>query len=132
MKPWLDSRNRYLMIGLSLHGKSIKKLVHRLVAEAFVPNPNNLPEVNHIDRNPQNPKAENLEWCTRKENLEYSYVTMSPVRNYKMCSLYYDNRFVDDFISINAAARFGQKKFGCSKSSLVKYKQNRECKILFN
>ena len=47
-------------------------LTHRLVAKAFIPNPNNLPCVNHKDENPENNMMENLEWCTTQYNTEYS------------------------------------------------------------
>lgn len=55
-------------------GKGYQTLarVHRLVALAFVPNPENKPEVNHKDYNRQNPSADNLEWVTRLENVRYS------------------------------------------------------------
>ena len=48
-------------------------LIHRLVAEAFIPNENNFTEVNHIDGDKHNNKSENLEWCNRSYNLKHAY-----------------------------------------------------------
>jgi hypothetical protein len=53
-------------------GRRITKRVHRLVAELFVPNPNNLPEVNHKDYNRSNPRYDNLEWISHSDNIKYS------------------------------------------------------------
>lgn len=54
-------------------GKWTCRSVHRLVAEAWLPNPENLPEVNHKDCDRWNPHVDNLEWCTHGYNIEYSY-----------------------------------------------------------
>lgn len=56
-------------------GKSTTKPVHRVVAEVFLPNPNKLPEVNHIDGNKQNNAVYNLEWCTKSENTSHAHRT---------------------------------------------------------
>ena len=60
-------------------GKMINKYIHRLVAETFIDNPNNLSEVNHIDENKANNSVDNLEWCDRKYNNNYGE---KPRQNY--------------------------------------------------
>lgn len=63
--------NGYLHVLLCKNGKYITHNVHRLVAETFIPNPDNLPEINHKDENKENNCVDNLEWCTRKYNMNY-------------------------------------------------------------
>jgi len=62
----------YRTVTLSKAGKVKTLLVHRLVAEAFLPNPDNLPEINHIDEDKSNPDLYNLEWCTGTYNKTYT------------------------------------------------------------
>lgn len=61
----------YLYVKLCKKGQCRKVKIHRLVALAFIPNPNNLPEINHKDENPANNHVENLEWCDRTYNNNY-------------------------------------------------------------
>lgn len=61
----------YMSIELCLNSKIKRYLVHRLVAQAFIPNPDNLPEVNHKDENPENNSVTNIEWCNRSYNINY-------------------------------------------------------------
>ena len=63
------NNQKYCYVVLSKDGFTRNVLVHRLVAGAFLPNIHNLPEVNHIDGNPDNNCVENLEWVTAKENI---------------------------------------------------------------
>ena len=64
--------NGYRFVCLRKDGKSSNKSIHRLVAMCFVPNPNNLPLVNHIDGDKLNNHASNLEWCDAKQNLHHA------------------------------------------------------------
>ena len=69
---WKDNVG-YLQVKLSKKGKWYYKWVHRLVAEAFIPNPNNLKQVNHIDGDKTNNEVSNLEWIDNKNNTQHGY-----------------------------------------------------------
>ena len=75
LNPWKqDVGKTYFRSVVKLNkGKSPRDCkVHQLVAQAFIPNPNNYKVINHIDGNPMNNKVENLEWCTQKHNVQHS------------------------------------------------------------
>lgn len=72
LKPSLSTKG-YLRICLSRDGVIKEATVHRLVAEAFIPNPQGKPEVNHIDGNKANNDVSNLEWVTKSENELHSF-----------------------------------------------------------
>lgn len=65
------AKHGYYMVGLCKNHKRKYVTVHRLVAEAFIPNPDNKPQINHKDENRRNNCVDNLEWVTAKENLNY-------------------------------------------------------------
>ena len=65
----------YLVVNLSINGKIKTYTIHRLVANLFIPNPQNLPQVNHKDLNKENNYVENLEWCSAVYNIEHSYIS---------------------------------------------------------
>lgn len=68
------NHNGYLVVTLRAgRAKRWTPMVHRLVAEAFVPNPLGKPHVNHLDCDPANARSDNLEWCTPAENLAYMH-----------------------------------------------------------
>lgn len=70
---WSDNGRGYPIVSVTIDGVHTSRAVHRLVAEAWLPNPENLPEVNHKDCDRYNPHLDNLEWCTHGYNIAYSY-----------------------------------------------------------
>lgn len=74
-------RNTYYIIQLTKNKMRKSFQIHRLVAEAFIPNPKNKPIINHINYNRLDNCVNNLEWCTQKENVEYSKERMKHRKN---------------------------------------------------
>ena len=131
MKTWYQ-QSGYENIKLCKENITYHFLIHRLVADAFLSNPNNLPEVNHKDGNPKNNKLENLEWVDRKENLRQSYKTLGPMRNHVCCNLFKEdtNQFIKKFDNIKAAAEHASDNFGCSVSGMIRNHKSKGYKIL--
>ena len=73
LKTW--NFNGYLCANLCLNGADNKVKVHRIVAEAFIDNPKNKKEVNHINGIRIDNRVENLEWCSHKENIQHAFKT---------------------------------------------------------
>lgn len=125
LKP-TTSENGYCNV--TLYDKTVrhKFLVHRLVAEAFIPNPDNLPQINHKDENPMNNAASNLEWCTAQYNNAYGTAkiraidTISiPIKQLtlegKCIAIYRSTRIAAELLGINR---------GTLKDAIIK---NRPC-----
>ena len=70
LKQW-HNNGGYLLVSFRVNGKVVARLVHRIVAQTFIPNPNNLPEVNHRDNDRTDNNVDNLEWCTGEYNMAY-------------------------------------------------------------
>lgn len=125
-----NDKKGYEYIKLCYNNKTVHQAIHRLVAEAFIPNPDNKPEIDHIDTNTQNNRVENLRWCTRKENMSYCFQKKSQVRNFIRCVLVNEEKgFRKEFKSKAECCRYASENLGCSKSSLSKYGQHNGYRI---
>ena len=120
-----------MSIRLLHNGKRKSHLIHRLVAKAYLPNENNLAEVNHIDGDKTNNNVDNLEWVNRKTNIKHSMEVLgnTQVHFFKKCKLYKGDMLVDSFNSVVSAARFAYEEFGASITSLQKYKVVKDVRI---
>lgn len=112
---------------------------YRLVAEAYIPNPDNLPFVNHKDENPANDCVENLEWCTCEYNNNYGTArqrsSINHSKNRPVCMFNVDGTFIREFYNINDAAKFVDgahtcilrccnNKVFCYKGYIWRYKED--------
>ncbi len=101
--------NGYLRVGLSKNNKTKQMLVHRIVAEAFIPNPDNLEMVNHKDEDRTNNHVENLEWCTRAYNQLYS-IGLHPERK---------QLFADNFKRLSSWTKKGVAHKNIQKVAII-------------
>lgn len=105
----LEQNNRhsfpYKSVKLTKNGKGKMRLVHRLVAEAFIPNRDNLPFINHKDENPSNNNVDNLEWCTPKYNVSYGGLPqyLSEVNGREVMQFSLKGEFITKYNSLQKA-----------------------------
>lgn len=112
--------NNYLSVRLYSHAGDKWFKVHRLVAERFVPNPDNKPVVNHLDFNTYNNHSYNLVWVTHKENVDYSKDRMNYNR-YKVNQLDEDGNIINTFNSCQeAVTEMGGKNNGSAVAKAIK------------
>ena len=117
MKP-RDNGCGYFQISFRREGKRKLFLVHRLVAEAFIPNPSNFPIVNHKDENPANNAVDNLEWCTAKYNLNYGTCRARISAKHSKAVLQYDKS--GNLVKEWSSALEVQKQTGFARSNISK------------
>lgn len=93
--------NGYLRVGLCKDGQIKLYMVHRLVADAYIPNPENLPQINHRDENKTNNCLQNLEWCDAKYNHNYGTINerISNSRKIPILQFTMEGKFVREWSS---------------------------------
>lgn len=113
----------YLQVVLCKNGKGKTITVHRLVAKAFIPNPDNLPQVNHKDEDKTNNNVYNLEWCTHEYNSNYgtrNERTSKGLTNGKKSKTVLQLRKDGSLIRVWPSSMEIQRKLGYSQSNIFK------------
>lgn len=120
-----NSDTKYLIVNLRKDGYNKIFLVHRLVAESFIDNPNNLPTINHKDGNKENNCVENLEWCSYSDNNKHALDTMlRRPRGKSILQYTKDGRFLNEYKSASEASRITGLDRGSICHCLTKRRDN--------
>ena len=117
----LKKKNGYVYIILKKGDVYETKRLHRLVAQACIPNPNNYEQVNHLDGNKSNNVVSNLEWCSQSHNMKHAYVN-GLVDHYTRTILKLDvnsKMVIDEFSSLNEASKSVNAKSEVSARSCI-------------
>lgn len=112
------SKDGYYRVGIRINGKLKTSTIHRLVAEAFIPNPHNYTSVNHIDECKANNRVDNLEWCTPGYNTTYgtAVVRASLGRGKRVLQFNRNGDYVSEYPSPTEA----QKITGVSRAAIYR------------
>jgi len=138
LKP-IKTSDGYSSINLYSDNTHMTLRIHRLVAQAFIPNPSQKPYVNHIDGNKENNNVGNLEWCTQKENVNHSINVLhkwsNSAKQKQSASLQgkknrkFDmetaNRIRKEYASTNTSSYKLSKKYSLSKPCILRILNNR-------
>lgn len=116
MKHRLDHKG-YYKYSLRKNGKSTSIFEHRLVAMAWIPNPNHYPIINHLDCNPKNNDYRNLEWCTYQRNSDWKF-KCGYTASTKQCDVYYKDQFVKSFPTPRSASLYICEQTGSSERNV--------------
>lgn len=129
--------NGYIMVRLHKDGEETNALAHRLVAQAFIPNPDNLPEVNHKDEDTTNNRVDNLEWCSSKYNSNYGVGSLVRYqqKSYRVARIDKDGNILREYPSLLEAARqTGEAirtiRMQCTKKTKLK-SESKKSKLVF-
>lgn len=110
-------QNGYKQVGLCVNGKPVRKSIHRLVAEMFVPNDDKKLTVNHKDGDKLNNKASNLEWMTSQENVNHAFTNnLTKVKVCPIIQFDLDDNEIDRFPSIKTI----EEKLGYDRSAIIR------------
>ena len=114
----------YAYVSLCLNGKMKTIKTHRLVALAFIPNPENKPQVNHKDENPLNNCVDNLEWCTASYNANYGTRNVRIIQNHRSYKLGNNPRakaiFCEELNKTFDCAKRAGEELGIDSSAIIK------------
>lgn len=106
----------YALVVLMKNNKRHNKLVHRLVAEAFINNPENYAVVNHIDGNKQNNNVSNLEWCSTSYNMKHAYLTGLNRKIKAVIQLDLTGKIIRKYNSVRETEQYGYQSSGVSEA----------------
>lgn len=128
LKQSINTTGRYSVVTLVVNRRKKYRKVHRLVASTFLDNPLNKPCVNHIDGDKQNNSTDNLEWCTRSENIKHAYAILGKRNPRSKLSLEQVSE-IRDRLAKNERGNYIAIDFGVSPSAISLINRGKTYKI---